>query len=164
MRRWIILLSCSLLLSACGFHLRGMIDIPKWLNNVAVVMQQDDKQFASILKAHLDRYHIRVNPDPAQAKYWLIINRVSRQEQIISVGASTNPRQYSLILTVEFMLQTRKGDMIKSPRTIYVTRQLTVNNDRILGSNYEENLFISEMKQDAVIQIMNQLSHQDPVR
>ncbi|EHL29163.1 hypothetical protein LDG_8882 [Legionella drancourtii LLAP12] len=151
----------TLLLSACGFHLRGMINIPTWLNNIAIIVKNDDKQLSSILNAQLEGYKIQVNPDPALAKYWLIINQVLIQQQIISVGASTNPRQYTLILTIEFMLQTRKGTIIKTPKTVSVTRQLTINNDRILGSSDEENILLGEMKQDAVIQIINQLSHRD---
>lgn len=161
MRKLGIPLLFMLCLSACGFHLRGMLNVPVWLNDVAIVTQNNDKQLVSILKAQLEGYKIRVNPDPALAKYWLVINQVVIQQQIISVGASTNPRQYTLTLTAEFMLQTRKGKLIKAPRTVRTTRQLTINNDRILGSSDEETILIGEMKHDAVIQMINQLSHRD---
>ncbi|MFT4058744.1 MAG: LPS assembly lipoprotein LptE [Legionella sp.] len=150
-----------LLLSACGFHLRGMIDIPTWLNNVAIISNNNDKQLISILTTQLEGYNIHVNSDEALANYWLVINRLTIDRQIISIGASTNPRQYTLLLYVEFMLQTRKGQIIKAPKTISVSRQLTINNDRILGSTDEENILIGEMKQDAVVQIINQLSHRN---
>lgn len=159
MKKLIIPLMLVLLLSACGFHLRGMIDVPKWLNNVAFLTKNDDKQFLSLLKAQLEGYSIQVNPDPGQAQYWLIINQIDLQQQIVSVGASTNPRQYVLTLVVEFMLQTRKGEVIKPARKIIVSRQLTVNNDRILGSNDEERILVGEMKRDAVMQMINLLSH-----
>ncbi|MDR3441407.1 MAG: LPS assembly lipoprotein LptE [Legionella sp.] len=159
MKKLIIPLMLVLLLSACGFHLRGMIDVPKWLNNVAFITKNDDKQFLSLLKAQLEGYSIQVNPDPGLAQYWLIINQIDLQQQIVSVGASTNPRQYILTLTVEFMLQTRKGEVIKPTRKIIVSRQLTVNNDRILGSNDEERILVGEMKRDAVMQMINLLSH-----
>lgn len=161
MKKLFIPLMLALLLSACGFHLRGMINVPTWLNNIAIIIKNDDKQLNSILKAQLEGYNIQVNPDTALAKYWLVINQVLIQQQIISVGASTNPRQYTLTLTIEFMLQTRKGKIIKTPKSVTVTRQLTINNDRILGSSDEESILLGEMKQDAVIQIINQLSHRD---
>lgn len=148
----------SLMLCACGFHLRGMIDIPKWLNNVAIVSQDGDKQLTAKLESMLEGYHIRVNPEPASAAYWLVITHSSVQQQIVSIGASTNPRQYQLVFTVEFMLQTGKGKIVQPLKRIAVSRQLTVNNDRILGSNEEESVLVSEMRQDVVIQIMNRLS------
>lgn len=158
MRKILIPLILSLLLSACGFHLRGMIDLPTWLNNIAIISKNDDKELIEIFK----RYNIQVNPDPAQAQYWLVINEESIQHRIVSVGASTNPRQFNVTLIIEFMLQSRKGEIIKPSKRIQVSRQVTINNDRILGSTDEETILIKEMKQDAVMQIINQLSHLSP--
>lgn len=160
MKNCFIPLFLTLFLSACGFHLRGLIDVPEWLNNVAIISKDGNKELISILKSQLEGYKIQVNPEPALAKYWLIINKTNFQQQIVSIGASTNPRQYQLILSIEFMLQTSKGQIIKPPRSVSVSRQLTVNNDRILGSNDEEAVLISEMRKDAVIQIINRLSRQ----
>lgn len=158
MKKNAISLLLVLLLTACGFHLRGIADIPEWLNNVAIINDADDKQLAVLLEAQLEGYKIEVNKDPDQAKYWLILLDSAIKQQIISIGASTNPRQYQLILTVRFELKARNGQVIKPTKQILITRQLTVNNDRILGSNEEESILINEMRQDAVIQIINRLS------
>lgn len=146
------------LLCSCGFHLRGMINVPEWLDNVSIISKDGNKELAAKLKSVLEGYKIQVNDDPALAKYWLMINRSNLQQQIVSIGASTNPRQYQLIMTTEFSLVTPKGQVVKPVRQVTVTRQLTVNNDRILGSNEEESILISEMRQDTVIQIINRLS------
>lgn len=158
MRALIVPLFLSMALSACGFHLRGMIDKPSWLNNVAIIIQDGNLELASILKSQFEGYSIQVNPNLKTAQYWLMISRIDFQQQIISVGASTNPRQYQLILTIEFTLQTPKGQIIKPNKRVIVSRQLTVNNDRILGSNQEEAVLMSEMRRDAVIQIINSLN------
>ncbi|KTD43209.1 LPS assembly lipoprotein LptE [Legionella quateirensis] len=155
---YFISLLLVLLLSACGFHLRGVIDIPEWLNNVSIISRDGDKDLISKMKTQLEGYKIDVNPDPANAKYWLIINKSNVHQQIISIGASTNPRQYQLIMTTLFSLQTPKGQIIKAPKQVMVTRQLTVNNNRILGSNEEETILLNEMHQDTVIQILNRIS------
>lgn len=160
-RSILLLLLLTFTFSACGFHLRGIINPPTWLTNISIVTESNEKQLISILKAQLESYHIEVNPDPALAKYWLVINKETLDRQIISVGASTNPRQYTLLLNIEFMLQTPKGKIIKTPKIIHVTRQITINNDRILGSTDEERIMVDEMKRDAVIQIINQLNHRD---
>lgn len=159
MKKIIIPLMCALLLSACGFHLRGMIDIPTWLDSVAVLSKDNNyKELVDILETQLDGYKIKVTEDPAEAKYWIIINYVSFNQQVISIGASTNPRQYQLTMTVEFLLKSRDGLIVKPARRVFVSRQFTANNDRILGSNEEETLLENEMRQDAVVQIINRLS------
>ncbi|WP_255464391.1 LPS assembly lipoprotein LptE [Legionella sp. PC997] len=157
--RGIVPLLLVLLLSACGFHLRGMSNVPSWLSNVAIISENNDKQFVSILQSRLESSKIDVNPEPSQAKYWLIIDEVDLHQQIISIGASTNPRQYTLTLNVAFVLKARSGQIIDTPGKISVSRELTLNNDRILGSKDEESILIGEMKQDAVTQIIYRLSH-----
>ncbi|WP_454782552.1 LPS-assembly lipoprotein LptE [Legionella sp. WA2022007384] len=157
--RYMLPLLLLLLLSACGFHLRGMSNVPRWLSNVAIISENDDKQFVSILQSRLESSKIDVNPEPSQAKYWLIIDEVNLHQQIISVGASTNPRQYTLTLTVIFVLKARSGQIVEVPGKISVSRELTLNNDRILGSKDEESIIVGEMKQDAVTQIIYRLSH-----
>ncbi len=157
--RCVVPLLLVLLLSACGFHLRGMSNVPSWLNNVAIISENNDKQFVAILQSRLEGSKVEVNPDPTHAQYWLIVNEVNLQQQIISVGASTNPRQYTLTLTVVFVLKTRSGQVVNAPGKISVSRELTLNNNRILGSKDEESILIGEMKQDAVTQIIYRLSH-----
>lgn len=158
MSKRVLPLLLALCLSACGFHLRGLVELPVWLTQVAIINQDgNNRELVSFLKEQLEGYKVHVHSDPLQAAHWLIINRSSFQQQITSVGASTNPRQYQLSLTVEFMLQTRKGQIIKPPRDVVVIRQMTVNNDRILGSNDEERLLMSEMLQEAAVQILNRL-------
>lgn len=155
----LLALILSFFLSACGFHLRGVSNVPNWLNNIAIISENNDKQFISIIKSRLEGSKIQVNSEPTHAQYWLIINEVNLQQQIISIGASTNPRQYTITLTVVYVLKTRKGQDLTPPSKVNVSRQLTLNNDRILGSKDEESILIGEMKQDAVTQIMYRLSH-----
>ena len=157
--RCIMTLILALFLSACGFHLRGTSNIPRWLNNVAIISENNDKQFFSIMQSRLEGSHVQINPDPSRAQYWLIVDEVNLQQQIISVGSSTNPRQYTLTLTVVFALKTRTGQVVNESGRIIVSRQLTLNNDRILGSKDEETILIGEMKQDAITQIIYRLGH-----
>lgn len=160
-KKQLISLIFAVFLSSCTFHLRGVADVPTWLNNVAIITHDGNKVLSSLLRLQLEGYHLQVNKDETQAKYWLVIHYVHIKQQIISIGASTNPRQYQLIMAVRFSVQTRQGTVIKPAQKAIVTRQLTINNDRILGSTQEEALFISEMYQDIAIQIINRLAHHE---
>ncbi|PJD94354.1 MAG: hypothetical protein CK426_03465 [Legionella sp.] len=160
MKKSIIPYIVSLLLCSCGFHLRGMIDIPTWLSPVAVVSHANSKELEDLLKSQLKAYKITLSEEPSKAQYWLIINYSTLTQKLVSIGSSTNSRQYQLILTTEYQLNKSNGQVIKSPRTIQVSRQFTLNNDRILGSNQEESLFIGEMRQETAVQMINRLSKQ----
>ncbi len=145
-------------ISGCGFHLRGKVDVPTWFNNVAIIKGQTHNDLASLLRMELQSQHIQVNSSESSADYWLILESDNVQQHITSVSSSTTPRQYQLIYTVHFKLQQRNGRDIIPEATLMITRQLTINGNRILGSNEEEELLKAEMRRDAVIQIMNRIS------
>lgn len=149
------------LLMGCGFHLRGFVDMPNWLSNVSIVIQNAHRDLGPLLKDQLEAYKIYVNPDPTKANYLLIIESDGIQQQMTNVSASTAPRQYLLIYDVQFTLVKVKGGVIIPPTHVSVTRQLTINSDRILGSNSEETLLSTEMRRDAAMQIINRLSREN---
>lgn len=155
-----ILITC--LLVGCGFHLRGMVDMPKWLDNVAIVVQQGHRDLAPLIKEQLQSYKIYVNPDTTSAQYWLIIEHDDIQQNITSVSSSTTPRQYQLIYNLRFQLTRTNGKVLFPSSQVAVTRQITINSDRILGSTEEEELLKSEMRRDAVMQVINRLSRITP--
>jgi LPS-assembly lipoprotein len=157
MRR-IVLLCILGFITGCGFKLRGLIEMPTWLNHVAVIVRSAHYDLSPMFKDSLQTYGIHVTDSPNQASYLLILERDAVQQQITSVSASTNPRQYLLIYTAQYSLLKVGGEKVITSRTVTSSRQLTVNNNRILGSDSEEAMLYHEMRQDAVRQIVNQLS------
>ncbi|STX29029.1 Rare lipoprotein B [Legionella beliardensis] len=154
-----LILFCLIgLITSCGFKLRGWVEMPTWLNNVAIIVRGAHHDLIPMLKDSLQAYRIHVTDNPSQASYLLILERDAVQQQITSVGASTNSRQYLLIYTLQYSLLKVGGEQVITSRTVTSSRQLTVNNNRILGSDNEETMLYHEMRQDAVRQIVNQLS------
>ncbi len=159
-----LLILTTLALAGCGFHLRGMIDADsiRWLNSVAIVIQQAHRDLEPLLRNQLKAYDVTVTTDPALAQYWLIIENEDLQQNISSISSSTTPRQYELTYILNFKLQRAKGAEVIPLNRVVITRQITLNSDRILGSKDEADQQKAEMRQDAVIQILNRLSHAAP--
>jgi LPS-assembly lipoprotein len=149
----IVLFAC-LTLTACGFTLRGMMERPTWLTSIALNIQEVHQDLALALKENFKTLCIPIVP-PKRAQFLLIVEKDESQQQITSVSASTTPRQYQLRYTVIYSLLKANGEPIISSNKAVVTRQLTVNNDRILGSNFEEMLTYKEMRKEAAMQIAN---------
>lgn len=148
----------SFLLTGCGFHLRGTIAVPAWLNNVAIEVKEAHQDLATIIKTEIQSYGRCVREDPSLAHYLLILECDNYKEQITNVSASTAPRQYLLTYELKFSLIEVNGTPIMADRMVAVTRQVTINNNRILGSNAEEALLKNEMRREAAIQLVNQLN------
>lgn len=154
-----IMILCTLVLAGCGFHLRGFVSMPKNLHDVAIVIESANRDLAPMLKEQFNAYHIRVSPDLDNAHYWLIIEQDKEEQHITSVSSSTTPRQYQMNYQVTFKFQQANGKEIIPSTRVNTTRQITINSNRILGSNDEENILKHEMRKDAVIQIMDRLGH-----
>lgn len=159
-----LLILITFALTGCGFHLRGIVDADsiRWLDNVAIVIQQAHRDLEPLLGNQLKAYDVKVVSDAALAQYWLILENEDMQQNISSISSSTTPRQYELTYTLSFKLQRAKGAEIIPSNLIVITRQITLNSDRILGSKDEEQLQKIEMRKDAVIQIINRLSRAAP--
>ena len=159
-----LFLLLTLTLVGCGFHLRGIVDADslRWLNNVAIVIQQAHQDLEPLLREQLKAYKINVVNDPSLAQYWLIVEQEDFQQNISSVSSSTTPRQYEITYKVYFKLQGAKSAEVIPLSQITISRQITLNSNRILGSKDEVELQKSEMRDDAVMQIMNRLSRASP--
>ncbi len=150
------------LITSCGFRLRGLDASPAWLRaGVAIVIEDAAHNWEKLLRDPLEASHIRVIDDPKKAPYWLIIKKEKLKRTINSVSSSTTPRQYQLTYTVWFALQTAKGKVILEPTSVFVTRPLTINNNRVLGSRNEGEKLKTEMKRDAALKIIEFLYQQE---
>jgi LPS-assembly lipoprotein len=146
-----------LLLTGCGFHLRGTLDMPPWLNHVAIIINQGNRDLEPLLRTQFEAFHIEVSEEPRGAQYLLIIEGDELDQQITSISSSTTPRQYELTYRVRFKLQRAHAEDIIPTSTVSVSRQLTINSDRILGSNNESAITEQEMRRDAVMRICDRI-------
>ena len=155
-RKSIVLYGLVIWLVGCGFHLRGTVALPPWVQRVSITIESAHTDLYTFLKDKLEAAHVNVVDDPRQASLEIIVMHDETHEDLISVGASTTPRQYQLVYEVHYMV--KKGHhMVIPKRLVRVVRPFTVNVNRILGSDFEENLIKKEMRQDAATQILNSL-------
>lgn len=150
-----------LMLSNCGFHLRGVTGVPKWLDQVAIIVPEGNAGLKSLLKEQLEAYHVRVTDDPTLANYWLTLENENFQQNISSISSSTTPRQYQLIYSIQFKLERAREYVLIPSNEIVISRQITINSNRILGSNDEENHQKHDMQHEALIQMIYRLSRID---
>jgi LPS-assembly lipoprotein len=156
--RVLLILFLSALILGCGFRLRGTDDAPTWLKpGIAIRVEGNAKNWERYLKNSFEASHIRVITPPEKAPYALIIENETLDKNIISVSSSTTPRQYQLTYTAYFRLETKKGKKLIPSSSVIVTRPLTINNDRVLGSRNEGEKLKTEMKRDAALKIIERI-------
>lgn len=150
-------------LTGCGFHLRGVIQLPHHFNHIAIINQnQVNRDLISALKDLLRANHIQTVDDPYEAQYWLVLEKDDLKQVLTNVSSSTTPRQYNLTYQVQFSLIKKEGSPLISSKTISITQQSTINNDRILGSNFEAHTIAHGLRKKAAQQILYRISRLSP--
>lgn len=83
-------LSLVLMLSACGFHLRGSYALPAWFNQVYVSgLQNVNNDFSGLLARRLRTNSIQIVSHPEQAKAILNLLPDSLSRDIFATDAAT---------------------------------------------------------------------------
>ncbi|MCS6944381.1 MAG: LPS assembly lipoprotein LptE [Sutterellaceae bacterium] len=153
---FLLALVSALLLTSCGFKLRGARDLP-----FATLYLSTGTQ--SALGAELAR-NIRagtstaVVADRSQAQAVLELISERRERDIVAVNAQGRAREYTLRLRLAFRLLDAQGRELIPLTELVTTRDIAFNEAQVLAKESEEMLLFRDMQSDLVQQILRRLA------
>jgi LPS-assembly lipoprotein len=145
-----------LLLSACGFQMRG--EAPMGLTSLHVSTVAAS-QVADEVKRSLAAGPTRVVPAAAQADAELRILEERRDKSIFTLTGAGRVYEYQLQLTVRYQVTTpgREAPLI-APSEIDVRRVVTYSETAPVAKEAEEQLLFRDMNIDAAGQILRRIA------
>lgn len=150
----LILLAASMLLSGCGFQLRGTAPMP--FNSLYV-----EAAPASVLAIQLRRVvragNTEVTDRPEQAQVILQIMNEAEERQILSITGGGRVSEYLLRYRVQFRLTDAKNREHIPASEIILRRDHSYNDDQALARDSEQALLYRDMRNDAVQQLVRRL-------
>lgn len=149
----VMLLTASVLLASCGFHLRGQATLPfdsLYVSGSPVFANQ-------ITRSVRAGSHTRVTTNPKDAQVTLQILSELRERVILSLSAAGRVREITLRYRVFYRLTDAKGIEYIAPSEIALRRDITYSDSDVLGKEQEEALLYRDMQNDAVQQIVRRL-------
>lgn len=154
-----LLIPILLLLTACGFHLRGSVQLPPELSEMAVLDAAPATDIAPELRSGLKGTGVQVN---ALALMVLQIKAEQYGKRVLSVDTSGRAQEYGLSYTVRFLLKGIGADgeqaaVWLAEESVSLSRDLRFDATAVLGTENEEVQLKAEMRQDAVLQILRRL-------
>ena len=154
-------LAAAVLLSACGFRLRGTADVPFQ----SLYVPGANSGLALDLKRNIEAgTQARVVDDPQKADAVLVFSGESREKEILSLTGTGRVREFQLRYRVGFRVHDGKGADYVPQSTIQLTRDISFSDTDVLAKEAEEQLLFRDMQSDMVQQIMRRLaSAQKPV-
>jgi len=155
MRAALAVLAAAVLMTACGFQLRGSSNLPF----DTIYVPGSGGGVALDLKRSIEsssKTRVVDNPKNAQAVFQLIEAR--QEKEILSLTGAGRVREYRLRYHVRYRVHDAKGRDLVPPTTLNQVRDVTFNDSQVLAKEAEDQLLYRDMQTDMVQQILRQLA------
>ncbi|HEX2605185.1 MAG TPA: LPS assembly lipoprotein LptE [Oxalicibacterium sp.] len=158
-RLFCALLISTVVLSACGFKLRGSV----LGQNLPFKSIYIDVPATSSLGSELRRNvrgsgELTVTETPKDAEAILKVLSETRAKTILSLNSQGRVREYGLNYTVVISVQDNKKADLLAPTTISLKRDISYNENQVLAKESEEAMLYQDMQSDAVQQILRRVA------
>ncbi len=145
------------LLTACGFHLRGVVQLPRGMDVTYLQDQQPSSSIATPLRQMLTSNGARVTDNPDEATATLHILSETFDRRMISIGRTVSEKNYELVYTVSFSAQAKNNAWSSDAQEIRITREMIFDEAQVLAKTAEQDQLRNVMVQDAARQILVRL-------
>jgi LPS-assembly lipoprotein len=140
-------------LSACGFQLRGNYELPPHLSPLYIDKDSMSSPLYQELRAAMKASGMELTTDASQAASELRITRESRSRAVQSVDTSGRAQEYELRYELGFSLKAGEEAIIDNGR-LQLHRNLLFNPDTPLGVASEQESLYQDMIRDSTGLIM----------
>ncbi len=152
---FIFVLTAAVLLSACGFQLRGTATLPF---TTLYVQAAPTSQFATQLRRAVRAGSgTRIADRPEQAEVILQIMHELQEKQILSLSGGGRASEYQLRYRVSFRLTDSKNREHIPASEIVLRRDYSYSDDQALAKEFDEAQLYRDMRNDAVSQLVRRL-------
>jgi len=156
----IVGIGLSLVLSGCGFKLKGGSPLPfNTLYTNISLNSAFGAQLQRMLEANSPGLRFVAERDEAQAT--LIQLQNSRRTRDVALDPQGNVEEYQLNLVFRFELLDAQGKKILAPTTLTVTRYLPNDPDSVQAKESERASLYAAMEQDVIERLSRRLTAPD---
>lgn len=158
--RFLILIALTLMLNACGFHLRNSISLPADVEPIYIEGASNKLYVA--LRNSLSASGIELSEDSESANHILSITKQVQDKRSSALGEGARVIEYLLIETISFELQNKAGNIVFGPSTISERNAMENDANKVVSSQQEEQILRKEMQQNLANKILRQLQTYQP--
>lgn len=159
--RLFLILLMVLILSDCGFRLRGQFELPEVMAFTYIDMRRPPNTppspLATAVASALRVNGVSVTEKPEQAGARLLILNETYQRRAIAAGGQGEVREYDLNYNVNFMVTLKDGKPLISEENIRITRDILYDESQVLGRVEGEEITRREMVTEAAQAILRRL-------
>ena len=150
------ILCTILLLSGCGFRLRGETQLP--FSKVMVTGHPFEAIVRELTHQLKGARHLAVVDRIEDAQVVVDILDVRRDEEVLTISRAGHVQEYEYFLDVTYRLCGVGGKTCQNETTLKLVRQMTYDEGQILAKRNEERFLRKYMEQEAIRLILLRMS------
>ena len=143
-------------LVACGYRLRGMVDLPYKV--IAITGNPSPPLRADLQTSILTGTDAKVAINPKDADLILEITSDLNGREILAYNANGQVSAYRLNTRVGFRAYDNSGADVVPEAEIYMTRDMDFSVSTVLATDVQMQQFLSLMRRDLAVQILRRVS------
>ena len=159
----LLVIMTAVLLTACGFHLRGQGAFAMPFQKLYVQSPNDYAPFINDLKSAFQRNHVQITESPEQAQLTLQIVSEISDKQILSLNSAGRVIEYRLQYRISLRAYDQQQQDWLAAQEITIVRSFPYDDTQILAKQQEEALLYQNMRVDAVEQVLRRMNHAHPI-
>ncbi|MEP5763196.1 MAG: LPS assembly lipoprotein LptE [Halieaceae bacterium] len=144
------------LLSACGFHLRGSINLPPAWNDLHLASASPNSELARAFRDRLENAGISWR-DRADANYTLVLGTERFDRRNLTIGGNARASEFELKMTTSLQVTDRAGNELMPETDVSSYKIITNDPENVSGKLEESRLLRREMRDELVQQLMRKL-------
>ena len=156
MRNALIVTCLSLLICACGWHLRGASSKDIDVDSVYVGADDAFGTLAEELNRALTASNIKAAESPQAASYSIYLSNEDKDRRAASVGNDALVTEYELTQSVDYRIE-RAGEILVPTTRAEVSRTYEFDRNAMVAKGEEEVLIQREMQSTLIQQILRRL-------
>ena len=149
----IFILMTIVYLTACGFHLRGPLEMPSGLKSV--YLEGGSEMFRDQFKRVMETSSVQVTNSPANAGLIVHILNEDNKRRILSLSSGGAANEFELDYSVEYEVLDANNKVLLARESFDTKREYFNNQQAIIAKDNEEMTIRDEMYQQAVRGIVN---------
>lgn len=161
-RLTMLALTSAVLLTACGFHLRGQNTLALPFQTLYIASANIYTPFIGQLKRAVQAAGAQVVDTPEEAQLTLHIVSEKMEKIILSLSDAGRVREYQLNFSISFRAEDQAQQVLIAPAEIVLQRTFSYDDEQVLAKEREEMLLQENVRSDAVQQILRRLNRARP--
>ncbi len=148
-----VILIMALLSSACGYHLRGALDLPAGMKNV--YLEGGSAELHEQFKRAMDISSVALASSHETAGIIVKIFNEDYQRRVLSLGSGGTANDFELSYRFDYELVDAKNKVLSARQPIEIKREYYNDQLAVIAKDNEETIIRNEMYQQAVRTIVN---------